>query len=101
MNPIDLNSSIIRNNWFVACKSKELKRQPISRTVLGTPIVLVRFNGKAFAFIDRCPHRNAPMSAGRVIGETLQCPYHGWTFGPDGRCENIPGLVCDGHRKNA
>jgi len=61
--------------------------------MLGTPIVLTRFDGTASAFVDRCPHRNAPLSAGRIAGNALQCPYHGWTFGPDGHCQHVPGLV--------
>jgi phenylpropionate dioxygenase-like ring-hydroxylating dioxygenase large terminal subunit len=44
------------------------------------------------AFEDRCPHRLAPLSEGRVNPESghLECAYHGWTFGPDGGCSGIP-----------
>jgi phenylpropionate dioxygenase-like ring-hydroxylating dioxygenase large terminal subunit len=44
------------------------------------------------AFDDRCPHRGASLSLGRVAGEALECPYHGWRFAPDGRCVAIPAL---------
>jgi phenylpropionate dioxygenase-like ring-hydroxylating dioxygenase large terminal subunit len=52
------------------------------------------------ALRDVCPHRAAPLSAGRfhrdAAGvETVQCPYHGWRFGPDGACAAIPSLTAD------
>ena len=42
-------------------------------------------------FEDRCPHRLAPLSEGRIneAGE-LECPYHGWAFAGDGSCTHIP-----------
>ncbi|GBG83872.1 hypothetical protein CBR_g37742 [Chara braunii] len=43
------------------------------------------------AFLDQCPHRLAPLSEGRIDEEgRLQCSYHGWSFGGDGGCKNIP-----------
>lgn len=42
-------------------------------------------------FEDRCPHRLAPLSEGRVnAAGLLECPYHGWAFSGDGACEQIP-----------
>jgi vanillate O-demethylase monooxygenase subunit len=43
------------------------------------------------AFQDRCPHRLVPLSAGRRIGDTIQCGYHGLVFGPSGDCLHVPG----------
>ncbi len=49
--------------------------------------------GHAAALLDRCPHRNVPLSLGRRTKEgSLECPYHGWTFAGDGRCTGVPGL---------
>ena len=81
--------------WYVACLSDELGRTPLARTILGTPIVLFRNrNGVAGALLDRCPHRNVPLSQGRVTksGE-LECGYHGWCFDVMGQCTSVPGLV--------
>jgi phenylpropionate dioxygenase-like ring-hydroxylating dioxygenase large terminal subunit len=50
-------------------------------------------SGEAFAMRDICPHRGVPLSAGKLCGETVQCPYHGWRFGKDGVCTEIPSLV--------
>jgi phenylpropionate dioxygenase-like ring-hydroxylating dioxygenase large terminal subunit len=81
--------------WYVACRSNELGKRPIHRTVLGVPLVLFRTAGqRAAALLDRCPHRNAPLSLGRVVdGGTLECRYHGWQFEGSGRCAFVPGLV--------
>jgi vanillate O-demethylase monooxygenase subunit len=60
--------------------------------ILGEPIVLFRAeDGTPVAFEDRCPHRHLPLSMGRLVGDTLQCLYHGLRFGRDGRCVYIPG----------
>lgn len=81
-----LGDSVLRKQWFVACAATDLVDSPIARTILGRPLVLFRNGQSAFALSDRCPHRNAPLSAGRVIDGCVQCPYHGWRFAPDGRC---------------
>jgi phenylpropionate dioxygenase-like ring-hydroxylating dioxygenase large terminal subunit len=81
--------------WYVACQSTDLRERPLARTVLGVPLVLFRGQaGKAAALLDRCPHRNVPLSLGRVVaGGRLECAYHGWQFENGGRCALIPGLL--------
>ena len=81
--------------WYVACEARELRSAPIRREVLGTPLVLFRGEGgRAAALLDRCPHRNAPLSLGRVVkGGRLECAYHGWQFEGSGRCALVPGLT--------
>lgn len=39
---------------------------------------------------DRCPHRGMRLSFGFVRGNTLNCLYHGWTYGADATCVRIP-----------
>jgi phenylpropionate dioxygenase-like ring-hydroxylating dioxygenase large terminal subunit len=61
---------------------------------LDVPLVLGRTQeGALFAFEDRCPHRQVPLSCGKITEHGLQCPYHGWTFGGDGQCTVVPGLA--------
>lgn len=80
--------------WYVVAEARALGRKPIPVTLLGVPMVLFRtHSGRPGALLDRCPHRNVPLSAGRVEGEHLVCGYHGWEFDPDGQCRGIPGLV--------
>ena len=87
----------LKDWWYVACTSAELKRGPMERTILGIPMVLFRDKkGKVGALLDRCPHRNVPLSLGEVTktGE-LQCAYHGWCFDTQGSCTKVPCLVGD------
>ncbi len=85
----------LRRYWYVACQSDELGKKPIARTVVGVPLVLFRNErGEAAALLDRCPHRNVPLSLGRVAnGGRLECAYHGWQFEGGGRCALVPGLI--------
>jgi phenylpropionate dioxygenase-like ring-hydroxylating dioxygenase large terminal subunit len=81
------------DGWFVACASGALRLHPVAAGVHGVPLVLFRdAQGHAAALEDRCPHRNAPLSAGRVRGGELECAYHGWRFSRGGRCAAVPGL---------
>jgi len=63
--------------------------------LLGEAWVLARLGSEIVAFEDRCPHRWAPLSAGRIEGTQLRCGYHGWCFGPDGAAVEIPALGAD------
>lgn len=80
-------------HWYAVCLSRDLRSKPLSRTLMGQPLVLFRDDkGAAAALLDRCPHRNVPLSLGRLQAGNLQCAYHGWTFSGDGRCLQVPGL---------
>lgn len=82
----------VRRCWYVAAWSSELADRPLAVRVGHDPIVLYRqADGSAVALEDRCPHRMAPLSMGRVEGDVIRCMYHGAQFGPDGRCRGVPG----------
>jgi len=79
--------------WFVAARAAAVRKRPLAATVCGVPLVLFRgADGRPAALEDRCPHRNAPLSAGRVRGGALECAYHGWRFDLDGSCVAVPAL---------
>ncbi|MDX2089596.1 MAG: aromatic ring-hydroxylating dioxygenase subunit alpha [Kofleriaceae bacterium] len=80
--------------WYGVIPAGELGAKPLARTLLGTPLVLFRDGaGVAHALVDRCPHRNVPLSLGRVARTgRLECAYHGWQFDGDGACKVIPSL---------
>jgi vanillate O-demethylase monooxygenase subunit len=81
-----------RNAWYVASWSDDLVARPLARRICNEPIVLYRdANGRACALVDRCCHRGAPLSAGRVTHEGLECGYHGLVFAGDGECVRVPG----------
>lgn len=83
----------LRNNWYIAAESKELGGKPLPVTIHGEPLVLFRDStGKACCILDRCAHRNMPLSLGRVKEGCIECPYHGWRFDGNGRCTTIPAL---------
>jgi len=93
-------SAYLADQWFVACTAGTLGRTPLAVTVQETPLVLFRdATGRPAAFLDRCPHRNVPLSAGRVAGGLLECAYHGWRFDGGGACRVVPALDDESDRK--
>ena len=92
----DTAPTFLRDLWYMAALADTLSPGQLRREILlGEPVLLGRMrDGKAFALRDICPHRGVPLSAGRVLEEnTVECPYHGWRFKPDGVCSLIPSLV--------
>jgi len=83
----------LRNIWYVAGWASQFDASgPAGRTIIDEPIVLYRKrDGKLVALADRCAHRWAPLSFGRVEGDDLRCMYHGLKFAADGRCVQVPG----------
>jgi len=82
----------LTNAWYVAGWDHEVGNDPVHRTIIGEPVVLFRNSkGVAKALYDSCPHRHLPLSMGCVVGDNLQCGYHGMTFDASGRCVDIPG----------
>ncbi len=88
--------------WYFAALASDLKIGKLQRyEILGEPILLGRDRaGKVYALKDICPHRAAPLSAGKLTreadgAESVECPYHGWRFKTDGACAAIPSLVDD------
>ena len=81
----------MKNQWYIACQSGQLKSKPLARTIMDQHIVLFRnHTGKPGALIDRCIHRNLALSRGRITEQGLQCHYHGWTYDLEGQCTHIP-----------
>ena len=91
-NPVGLTEpNYPRAAWWVAATTGEISESPLQRWILDRPVVLYRgASGQVIALDDRCPHRWAPLSMGKVIGDDIACGYHGFRFGADGRCTLIP-----------
>lgn len=82
----------VRNAWYVAAWSHELDAGLVGRTIMNQPIVFYRdAAGKVGALEDRCCHRGAPLTHGKVVEEGLQCGYHGLIFDTSGKCVVVPG----------
>jgi phenylpropionate dioxygenase-like ring-hydroxylating dioxygenase large terminal subunit len=84
----------LKNVWYVAASSDEVTRKPMGRVLLGEPVVMYRKeNNTVVALENRCCHRRAPLHRGDVVGDALQCGYHGFTFDESGACIKVPGMT--------
>lgn len=85
---------IERQLWHPVVASHMLREAPMALGLLGEALVLWRDHGAVHAWADRCPHRGARLSLGRVLttvhGPRLECAYHGWQFEAGGRCRHVP-----------
>ena len=83
----------LRNAWYPAAWARELAPGArLRRVLLDTPVLLWRDGaGRVHALADRCPHRFAPLSAGHLQGDVIQCRYHGLRFDTSGACVHNPG----------
>ncbi len=76
-----------RNAWYVAALPGEVDRGLLRRVILDEPVLMFRKeDGAVAAVLDRCSHRFAPLSRGRLEGDVVHCKYHGLGFGADGQC---------------
>lgn len=87
----------VRNCWYMIAWDHEIPNGQangaiFSRTVLGEPIVVYRSSTGLVALADRCVHRGAPLSKGRLEGDNLRCGYHGLVFNQQGQCTEVPGM---------
>lgn len=80
------------NYWYPVAWAETLKPgQVVQVTVWKQAIALYRDpQGQVHAMENACPHKGVELHKGKVSGDRLVCPYHGWEFTPDGQCANIP-----------
>ncbi|XP_009356948.2 pheophorbide a oxygenase, chloroplastic [Pyrus x bretschneideri] len=92
-----------RDHWYPVSLIEDLDpRLPTPFQLLGRDLV-IWYDGESWvAFDDRCPHRLAPLSEGRIDeGGNLQCSYHGWSFDGCGSCVKIPQASSEGPEARA
>jgi phenylpropionate dioxygenase-like ring-hydroxylating dioxygenase large terminal subunit len=78
-------------HWFPILRSSDLGDAPVRIKRFGMMLAVWRDSaGRPNVVQDRCPHRGASLSLGKVRSNTLSCPYHGWTFDRAGSCVDIP-----------
>ena len=80
------------NCWTPVLPLAELSSNPLATEIAGQAIVLFADSDQQWhALIDRCPHRGAALSLGKVNAKgQLRCQYHGWRFDGEGRCTGVP-----------
>ncbi|OWK35137.1 Rieske 2Fe-2S domain-containing protein [Fimbriiglobus ruber] len=77
------------DHWHPVHPSRELKKKPVEVKLAGKTICLYRTEAGVAAALDNvCPHRRLKLTYGTVVGDRLQCKYHGWTFDPNGNGES-------------
>ncbi|MDQ2727411.1 MAG: Rieske 2Fe-2S domain-containing protein [Actinomycetota bacterium] len=90
---MDLSEAVWRRFWYPVGFAEDLAAGPVARTVLGQRLVLWDAgNGRAGAALDRCPHRDGPLSQGWTCEGRIVCPYHGWEYSAGGRVARVPQL---------
>lgn len=84
------------NFWYAALRSDQLADQPVKVRMLGQNFVLFRdAAGAPHCLSNICVHRGGSLAGGRVKGDRIECPYHGWQFDGAGQCIRIPSLGAD------
>lgn len=84
----------VRNCWYVAGWDSDIVGDGFHTiTIIDQPLVMFReAGGGLVALENRCCHRFAPLSKGRIEdGCNVRCMYHGLKFAPDGACISVPG----------
>jgi phenylpropionate dioxygenase-like ring-hydroxylating dioxygenase large terminal subunit len=82
------------NHWYVVASSHEVRDEPVGVVLWQQAIALYRDGqGQVHALEDRCPHRFVKLSQGCVVGDELECAYHGWRFSGQGQCTQVPYLA--------
>lgn len=87
-------SLALRHCWQPVARLQDLEHGPQRAVLLGEALaVFLTENGEPAVLADRCAHRGASLSMGKVRGDSIQCPYHGWEWASgDGACTRIPSL---------
>jgi len=81
----------LKNCWYVAARSQDINQALSARVLLEENLVLYRQqDGNVVALEDACPHRKLPLSKGRLLGDIVECGYHGMQFEGSGNCVSIP-----------
>src|SRR5579859_6485343 len=79
--------------WFMIAREDELSAvEPLSVRLLGRKMVAyLDVSGRPAVLDSVCPHMGADIAVGGKVDQGgVRCPFHGWRFGADGRCNEIP-----------
>jgi phenylpropionate dioxygenase-like ring-hydroxylating dioxygenase large terminal subunit len=91
---------VIPNLWYAVLDSSEVKRgRPAGFRRMGKDLVFWRDGSdRVVAMHDRCPHRSAKLSLGKIVDGNIQCPFHGFQFNSAGTVELVPANGRNGPR---
>lgn len=92
---------VITDAWYIGLPSARLGKHPVQRVVEGKALVFFRNSeGIPYALADKCLHRGMLLSEGRVEGDCIKCPYHGWEYDGQGRVVKVPAMG-DSHERSS
>ena len=88
----DVPYEAIPSGWYVVAEGRELAKGAVKELrCFGRDLVLYRTASGEPRLVDAyCPHLGAHLGDGRVVDESLRCPFHGFEFGSEGRCVRTP-----------
>jgi phenylpropionate dioxygenase-like ring-hydroxylating dioxygenase large terminal subunit len=82
---------MLKNFWYAIATSAEITAKPRLIRALGQELTGYRkSDGKPVVMSNLCVHRGGSLAGGWVEKDCLRCPYHGWSYEPDGACSLIP-----------
>lgn len=82
---------LLYDYWYVVGETTEFTRELSEKTLLNRSIVFYRReDGEVVALQNRCVHRSFPLAKSRLIGDEIQCGYHGIRYNSDGQIVDIP-----------
>ena len=82
----------LKDTWYVCAQPEEVTRTPMARTICNENLAFWRKeDGTPIVFEDRCCHRRMPLSKANLVGDQMECYYHGLRFDEDGKCVHVPG----------
>ena len=86
---------IFGRTWQLVARADELQRigDFVPATILDEPIVITHgLDGELHGFYNVCRHRAGQVALSRGNRKSLQCRYHGWTYGLDGALRACPEM---------
>lgn len=97
----DLGEFMFPRGWFMIAEAKELDNGPLPVRFFGKDMALYRGESGKVVLLDAyCAHMGTHLAASpsasivlnneQIEGDSIRCPYHGWRYAPDGRCDDIP-----------
>lgn len=82
---------MIKNYWYAISRSDLIRKHPLKIERFGIKMVLWRNSqGSLTCLEDRCAHRGTSLALGKVVGDCIECPYHGFQYNSQGACNRIP-----------
>lgn len=85
-------SPFVLDAWYAIGWETDIGRSLRQFTVCGVPLIAYRRSDRTIAVMaDACWHRGLPLSMGKLVGDEVECAYHGLRFAPEGRCTFVPG----------